>query len=49
MMTYTGEESSISTNLVSMDILLEKIANYDTYILDLSKTYADDIKNLACS
>jgi hypothetical protein len=49
MMTYTGEESTISTNLVSMDILLEKIANYDTYILDLSKTYSDDIKNLACS
>ena len=38
MTTFTGEESSISTNLVSMDILLEKVANYDTYILDLSKT-----------
>ena len=49
MTTFTGEESSISTNLVSMDILLEKVANYDTYILDLSKTYSDDIKNLACS
>ena len=49
MMGFTGEESSISTNLVSMDILLEKVANYDTYILDLSKTYSDDIKNLACS
>ena len=46
---YTGEESSISTNLVSMDILLEKVMDYDTYILDLSKTYSEDIKNLACS
>ncbi len=49
MMGFTGEESSISTNLVSMDILLEKVMDYDTYILDLSKTYSDDIKNLACS
>lgn len=49
MLAYTGAESAISTNLVSMDILLEKVLDYDTYILDLSKTYADDIKNLACS
>lgn len=49
MVGFTGEESSISTNLVSMDILLEKVMDYDTYILDLSKTYSEDIKNLACS
>ena len=49
MTGFTGEESSISTNLVSMDILLEKVTNYDTYVLDLSKSYSEDIKNLSCS
>ena len=49
MTGYTGEDSSISTNLVSMDILLEKVTNYDTYVLDLSKSYSEDIKNLSCS
>ena len=49
MQGFTGEESTISTNLVSMDILLEKVTDYDTYILDLSKTYSEDIKYLSCS
>ena len=49
MLGFTGEDSSISTNLVSMDILLEKVQDYDTYILDLSKTYSENIKNLSCS
>jgi len=49
MQGFTGEDSSISTNLVSMDILLEKVLDYDTYILDLSKTYSENIKNLSCS
>lgn len=49
MSTFTGEESTISTNLVSMDILLEKVLDYDTYILDLSKSYSENITNLSCS